>query len=214
MKTTLKLAFFALAVSIAPAVLAAETDCYEVSELVTKQVTARPDMVLEVVGREVASHPGCSCEVVKAAIVASEAERSLVGQIVAVAIEAAPDRMRIIANCAIAVAPDALAEVQAVLARLEPQSGEGGSAKGGYEKGGYEKGGYAKSPKEPIVEPGPRNPLDGPYLIPGELPILPPSITPPSVSDPGDLGNVDLDIEEEGPGSGNGLEYPDLSFNR
>ena len=188
MKTNLKYASLAFAAALVPAAAVAEADCYKVSELVTKQVTARPDHVLEVVGRHVAASPGCACEVVKAAIVASEAERRLVGQIVAAAIEAAPEQMRVITNCAIAVAPDALAEVQAVLARLEPQRGDGGGAKGGYAKGGYD-----KSPKEPIIEPGPRNPLDGPYLVPGDIPILPPIITPPSVSDPGDFENIDID---------------------
>jgi len=188
MKRTLNYAILAFSVAAAPVALAEESDCYKVSETVTKAVTAKPDNVLAIVEREVAASPACSCEVVKAAIVASEAERKLVGQIVAAAIEAAPDQMRTIANCAIAVAPDALPNVQAILARLEPQGGTSVGAKGGYEKGGYEKGG-----KDPIVQPaGVRNPLDGPYLVPGEPPIHPPFVTPPSTCTPDQFQNINV----------------------
>ena len=38
-----------------------------------------------------------------------------------------------------------------------------------------------------------RNPLDGPYLIPGEAPIHPGFVTPPSISRPGDFQDVDID---------------------
>lgn len=186
MKTTLKHAIIALSVAAAPALFADESDCYKVSESVTKAVTATPDNVLAIVGRQVAASSACSCEIVKAAIVATEADRKLVGQIVATAIDAAPDQMRTIANCAIAVAPDALADVQAILARLEPAGGEGASEKGGYEKGGYAKGG-----KDPIIQPaGIRNPLDGPYLVPGEPPIHPPFVTPPSTCTPEQFKNI------------------------
>jgi hypothetical protein len=123
-----------------------------------------------------------------------------VGQIVSAAIEAAPEKMRIIAQCAIAVAPDALPEVQAVIAKLDPQAGDGypvvgakggtakdGYSKGGYSKGGYEKGGMAKggAKEGPIVDVKPASPLDGPYLVPGIPFIHPPFVTPPSVSDIG-----------------------------
>jgi hypothetical protein len=186
MKRTLEHAAFALTVALAPVALAEEANCYKVSETVSKAVIANPDDVLKIVERQASTNSTCICEVVKAAIVASEAERKLVGQIVAAAIEAAPDQMRTIANCAIAVAPDALPNIQAILAKYDPQSGESYAAS---EKGGYEKGGYDKNPKDPII-PGVRNPLDGPYLIPGEPPLHPPFVTPPSISRPGDYKNV------------------------
>lgn len=186
MKSNLNYAILAFAVASAPVALAEDSDCYKVSEAVKKMVVAKPDNVLALVEREVAANPGCACEVVKAAIVASEAERKLVGQIVAAAIEAAPDKMRIISNCAIAVAPDALANIQAVLAKLEPQGGETYFSP---------KGGYAKNPKEPIVEPaGVRSPLDGTYLIPGEPPIHPPFITPPSTCRATEFEEIDIDM--------------------
>ena len=153
-----------------------------------------------VVQREVAASPSCSCEVVKAAIVATEADRELVGQIVETAVDAAPDKMRIIAQCAIAVAPDALSDVQAVIAKLDPQSGESFSSKGGFAKGGHSKGGYAKGAKGgkdvladgPVVEVKPASPLDGPYLVPGIPFIHPPFITPPFFTPPSvsEIGSV------------------------
>ena len=184
MKRTLEHAAFALTFALAPVALAEDADCYKVSEAVSQAVIAKPDNVLQIVGREVSSNTTCACEVVKAAIVASEADRKLVGQIVASAIEAAPEQMRTIANCAIAVAPDALPNVQGILAQYEPQAGE--------EYVASEKGGYAKDAKDPII-PEPKSPLDGPYLIPGEAPIHPPFVTPPSISRPGDFDNVSID---------------------
>jgi len=196
MKRTLTHAAIALTLISLPALAAEDTDCYELSMTVSKAVTAAPDLVLVTVQKQVAANPACSCEVVKAAIVASEADRQLVGQIVSTAVEAAPENLRIIAQCAIAVAPDALPEVQAVLAQLDPQGGETGSAKGGYAKGGSAKGGsakggYAKGGKDvvPIVEVKPASPLDGPYLVPGIPFIHPPFVTPPSISDIGDFLN-------------------------
>ena len=183
MKRTLKYVALALVFAGTPAAMAEGSDCYDLSVAVTKAVSSAPSNVLEIVQLQVAASPECACEVVKAAIVATEADRKLVGQIVATAIEAAPDKMRIVAQCAIAVAPDALPNVQAILAKLDPQGGDGYSDKGGMEKGGMGKG------KGGEVEVAPRWPsvLDGPYLVPGEPPIHPFFISPPSVSDPGHL---------------------------
>jgi hypothetical protein len=108
-----------------------------------------------------------------------EADRDLVAQIVASAIGAAPEKMRIIAQCAVAVAPDALPNVMKILAELDPNKGDGPSAKGGMAKGG--KG------KEVAVAPGMRNPLDGPYLVPGEPPLHPNFRTPFDITDPGGI---------------------------
>lgn len=203
MKNTLNYALSLFALISLPLTAAEEIDCYELSVTVSEAVTSAPDSVLVTVQKQVAANPGCSCEVVKAAIVASEADRELVGQIVSTAVEAAPDKMRIIAQCAIAVAPDALTEVQAVIAKFDPQAGvsdvsysKGGMSKGGMAKGGMSKGGYAKGAKgveEPIVEVKPASPLDGPYLVPGIPFIHPPFRTPPSVSDIGGLNDGDSD---------------------
>ncbi|MBI24114.1 MAG: hypothetical protein CMN05_11070 [Roseibacillus sp.] len=158
--------------ALSPAIMAEEADCTKLSDTVKKLVGAKPDHVLEIVERQTAATPACSCEVVKAAIVATEADRKLVGQIVATAIEAAPDKMRIITTCAIAVAPDALQEINAILAKLDPKA---------LAKKGNDPVGGAKNAGDAIVS-NVKNPLDGPYLIPGLPPIHPPLI--PAISTP------------------------------
>ena len=192
MKRTLKYVALESVFAGAPVAMAEGPDCYDLSIAVTKAGSSAPDQVQQIVQRQVASKPGCAGDVVKAAIVATEADRKLVGQIVATAVEAAPAKMRIVAQCAIAVAPDALPNVQAVLAKLVPQGGDGFSAKGGMEKGGMAKG------EEVEVAPQWPSPLDGPYFVPGEPPIHPDFVTPPSISDPGHLPH---------PGSGSNGMY-------
>lgn len=181
MKRTLNYMALAVMLAGAPAAFAEESSCYDRSVAITKMVSAQPDKVLEIVEREVAASPGCSCEVVKAAIVATEADRKLVAQIVATAINAAPEKMRIVAQCAVAVAPDALPNVMAILAELDPNKGESYPS----EKGGLDKG------KEVIVEPAWPSPLDGPYLIPGEPPLVPDFYTPKDITNPGDFNGDD-----------------------
>jgi hypothetical protein len=160
-----------------------ESSCFDRSVAVTKMVSADPDNVLEIVQREVTATPLCSCEIVKAAIVATEAKRELVAQIVATAIEAAPEKMRIIAQCAVAVAPDALPNVMAILAKLDPNKGDGVVS----EKGGLDKG------KEVVVAPALPSPLDGPYLVPGEPPLHPNFFTPDNITNPGALGTAEYE---------------------
>ena len=143
-----------------------------------KQVEADTDNILKIVEKQAATSPSCSCEVVKAAILAAEADKNLVGQIVATAIEAAPEQMDLIASCAVAVAPDAVSEIKAVLAKLNPRA----LAK----KGNDPAAASAKDGKTVIVGEKVKNPLDGPYLIPGLPPIHPPivpAISTPSSSD-------------------------------
>ncbi len=177
MKRTLNYAILACAVATAPAALAEESNCTKVSETVIKLVTAKPDNVLAIVERQTAANPTCSCEVVKGAIVATEASRELVSQIVATAIESAPDKMSVITSCAIAVAPDALPQIKAVLAKL--------NLKGLARKGNDPVGGGSDV----------KNPLDGPYLIPGLPPIQPEQIS--SISTPADFPNVDIISEDD-----------------
>ncbi len=156
-------------------------DCSKASLAVKSAVTADQEKVLEIVSKEVSTAPDCACEVVKAAIEASSANPDKVALIVETAVTAAPEQMRIISQCAVAVAPDALAKVQAVIAKLDPNGGKTGkSAKGVIDAKD------AKSPGEVAAMP---NPLDFPGQgpvgpIPGGpggfplIPIYPPIIIP------------------------------------
>jgi len=178
MKSTFYYVILACAVALSPSALAKQPDCTKLSETVNKLVTAKPDNVLKIVDRQTAANPACSCEVVKAAILATEADRKLVGQIVATAIEAAPDKMSIITSCAIAVAPDALEEIKAILAKLDPKA---------LAKKGNDPVGDGKDSKDAIAS-SVKNPLDGPYLIPGLPPIHPPLV--PAISTPSPLSII------------------------
>jgi hypothetical protein len=157
------IAFTAIAMIFGLAAAPAEVDCLKIAVEVRNAVQNSPDAVLEEVASRVATSPSCACEIVKAAIEASSANEQMVAAIVETAATAAPDQMRIIAQCAVAVAPDALANVQAVLAKLDPNSGESYSAKS------------AKGEKAAIQEVASMgNPLDFPGKGPvGPLPIFP-----------------------------------------
>jgi hypothetical protein len=183
MKQTIFFSVFSAALALISA--AAEVDCLKLSLSVKFAVAAEQSKVLEIVSNEVAAAPGCACEVVKAAIETSKAKPETVAAIVEAAVTAAPEQMRLIAQCAVAVAPDALAQVQAVLAKLDPNRGESGdSAKS------------AKSAKAPVGEvaamPNPLNfPGQGPVgpILGGPggsslIPIFPPVIiNPPDVTE-------------------------------
>ena len=171
--------------------LSAEVDCEALTQSVTIKVAADKSQVLEITSKEIAAAPGCSCEIVKAAIKASEAEVNTVAAIVEAAITAAPDQMRLISQCAIASAPDAIGEVQAVLAKMDPNAGDSPVS--------------SKSAKEPAkdVPAAEWNPLD----FPGEGPIGPPPGTdggnkllrprPPFQPEPGVDVVTDLDPETQ-----------------
>lgn len=179
MKTTFRFALVAAALGMLPAATMAEVDCLKVSVSVKHAVAAKPAEVLQIVEAEISANQDCACEVVKAAIEASKADNKTIAAIVETAATAAPDKMRLVSQCAVAVAPEALADVQAVMSRLDPNKGEAGySSKGG---------------KEPVVEVKPAwNPLDfpgqgpvgptpggPPMLPPGLPPTIPPVIVPP-----------------------------------
>ncbi len=181
MKKTLTFALLGAALAIIPA--NAAVDCIALSVTITNTVKNDKSKVLEVVSKEVGAAPACSCEIVKAAIEASAAEVKTVAAIVEAASVAAPEQMRLISQCAVAVAPDALAAVQAVMAKLDPNLGEKGtSAKG------------AKSPVGEVANAG--NPLDFPGQGPvgptpggpGGYPLIP--TIPPVVIAPPDVSNV------------------------
>jgi len=134
----------------------AEVDCTALSVSVKNSVAAEQSKVLEIVSKEVAAAPKCACEIVKVAIESSNANAQTVAAIVESAATAAPEQMRLVSQCAVAVAPDALAAVQAVIAKLDPNLGESGSS--------------SKSAKAPAGEVATMwNPLD----FPGEGPVGP-----------------------------------------
>lgn len=166
--------------------------CLGIHQQVTALVAGDPVGILEIVSKEVAANQSCSCDVVKAAIQQSKLEPKTVAAIVEAAILAAPEHMRMIAQCAIAAAPEATAEVQAVVARLDPASGDGSVES-------------AKSAKSAKAATGPEdvayvtNPLDFPAQGPdGLAPGAPLNGGPtlggltPSGSTPAGFGGVTL----------------------
>lgn len=151
MKMTARFAAFSAILGLLSiASVKAEDNCNAQSASLKEAITAKPSEMLQLVEVRVSANPGCACEIVKTAIEVSKADVQTVASIVETAAAAAPDKMRLIAQCALAVAPDALAGVQAVLAKLDPSSGESGASSKD-----------AKSSKEPQVADT-WNPLDFP----------------------------------------------------
>lgn len=166
-----KTVFYAL-FSASSGLLSANTavDCVALSLSVKASVATEQSKVLEIVSHEVATAPTCACEIVKAAIEGSNASAQTVSAIVEAAATAAPDQMRLVSQCAVAVAPDALAAVQAVVAKLDPNLGESGSSAKS-----------SKSAKDVVAENSSApNPLD----FPGQEPTGP----TPGGPTPGGLG--------------------------
>ena len=127
--------------------------------------------MLEVVESEVAANPSCACEIVKTAIKASDADVELVVAIVETSINVAPDSMRIVSQCAIAAMPEAIAAVQALLAKLDPNAGDAAhSAKSSKSAKGSKSAKVAVAAT--VITP---NPLD----LPPPFPPVPPIITVP-----------------------------------
>lgn len=146
-------------------------DCQAIFLSVEQRVRLDSSKVLEIVESEVSANPGCACEIVKAAIKASEANATEVVAIVETAIHASPESMRIVSQCAIAASPDSVTGVQALLAKLDPNSGETGYSSKGSKSA---KGAKVAS----IVSEPPADPLDRPYIPP-----LPPINPPPRVTE-------------------------------
>jgi hypothetical protein len=143
-------------------------DCLQISLSVEQRIKLDSGKVLEIVEAEVSANPSCSCEIVKTAIKASEADVDQTVAIVETAVHASPESMRIISQCAIAANPDAIAGVQALLARLDPNAGESGySSKSAKDS----KGAKVAS----ITAPPLPNPLD----LPPSGPPVPPIIIDP-----------------------------------
>ncbi|MES2658921.1 MAG: hypothetical protein V4689_09900 [Verrucomicrobiota bacterium] len=152
----------------------AASDCSKVALSLEQRIKLDVAKVLEVVESEVSANQACSCEIVKTAIKASEADVAMVVSIVETAITASPENMRMISQCAIASMPESVAEVQALLARLDPNSGDAAySSKSSKD---------AKSAKVAAIISELPNPLDLPPAYPPIVPI-PPPIYPPPVTD-------------------------------
>ena len=154
-------------------------DCESVTLSVAHRIKVDLSKVLEIVESEVSANPTCACEIVKIAIQASEADVALTADITVVAITAAPDYMRLISQCAIAAMPEALAAIQAVLAKYDPNSGDSSATAKGGSKSGKDAVESVVTPPEP-----PPNPLDLP--TPFYIPVyFNPNQSPDIVTDPG-----------------------------
>jgi hypothetical protein len=153
--------------------------CGTVAASLEQKVKEDPSRLLEFVEAETSANPACACEIMKSAIAASGADKSTVVAIVNTAIQAAPETMRIVSQCAIAQMPEALIEIQTLLARLDPGSGDAGhgakSAKDGL---------GVMLPARDIRHELP-NPLDLPLVFPilwtvptfRQPPVQPPPVT-------------------------------------
>ncbi len=186
MKTTLLFSVVAAMLALRP--VSAEADCLKLSVSVKHAVGAETSKVLEIVSNEVSSAPECSCEIVKAAIEGSQAKPETVAAIVEAAVLAAPDQMRLISQCAVAVAPDALAQVQAVLAKLDPNRGKSASSAKSAKDSKAPAGEVAALPN-PLDFPG-QGPIGPTPGGPGGIPLHP--IYPPIVINPPDVTNVNF----------------------
>lgn len=193
MKQTILAGVFGTAITLIPA--SAEVDCLMLSLTVKHSVAAEQSKVLEIVATQVAAAPGCSCEIVKAAIEGSNAKPTTVAAIVETAVTAAPEQMRLISQCAVAVAPDALAQVQAVLAKLDPNSGKSAANSSKDAKDAKAPAGEVASMPNPLDFPqqGPLGPIPAGSAVapmfggPGGQPLIP--IFPPTIINPPEIIN-------------------------
>ncbi len=161
MKMTIRFALLGAALGVISSTAAfAEVDCTKLTQAVKQAIAADSAMTLQVVEKQISANPGCACEVVKAAIEGSNADAKLVASIVETAVTAAPQHLRLISQCAVAVAPDALANVQAVVAKLDPNSGESAPVKSSKDAKGV-------TPPPPVAA----NPLDFPGSGIGDPPV-------------------------------------------
>jgi hypothetical protein len=164
----------------------AAVDCINLSLSVKNSVTAEPSKVLEIVSTEVAAAPDCACEVVKSAIENSKANIKTVAAIVEAAATAAPEQMRLVSQCAVAVAPDALAAVQAVIAKLDPNLGDSAKSSKSSKDSKAPAGEVASMPN-PLDFPG-QGPIGPTPGGPGGMPLIPQ--LPPVIIAPPDVSNV------------------------
>lgn len=157
------------------------SDCNSIGLAVEQAIKLDPAKVLEIVEAEVGANSNCACEIVKVAISTREADVALVVSIVETAITAAPDSMRIVSQCAIAAMPESIAEVQALLTKLDPNGGEtGASAKSSKS---------AKSAKVANVASATSKPWADFMDLPPWPILTPPLIIPPPVTEVNPGGN-------------------------
>jgi len=173
MKKTIRYTLLSAILGTVPAF--AEVDCLKLSLFVKQAATSEKSKVLEIVAKEVGAAPDCACEIVKAAIEGSSADSKTVAAIVEAAATAAPEQMRLISQCAVAVAPDALVNVQAVMAKLDPNLGESGTS--------------TKSSKDAKAPAGEVAALPNPLDFPGVGPVG------PLVGGPGGLESFPLVVQ-------------------
>ncbi len=159
-----------------PGAAAPKGDCNTVALSVGQRIKLHPEKVLEIVALEMEENSNCACDVVKAAIRASNADPGLTADIVETVITNAPETMRIASQCAIALVPESLTTIQALLAKLDANAGEGYSSKGS-------KGGKDAKGAEVLSASG-RDGANGRNGLAGGPDPADPGITPPRV-DPG-----------------------------
>lgn len=184
MKKTVFSVLLTASLGIVPAMAA--VDCTDLSLSVKNTSTVDPSKVLELVSQEVGAAPNCACEIVKSAIEGSKANVETVAAIVEAAATAAPDQMRLVSQCAVAVAPDALAAVQAVVAKLDPNSGDSAPSSKSSKDSKAPAGEVATMPN-PLDFPG-QGPIGPTPGGPGGMPLLPQ--LPPVIIAPPDVTNV------------------------
>jgi len=196
MKKTIRYTLLSAILGTVPAF--AEVDCLKLSLFVKQAATSEKSKVLEIVAKEVGAAPDCACEIVKAAIEGSSADAKTVAAIVETAATAAPEQMRLISQCAVAIAPDALVNVQAVMAKLDPNLGESGTSAKGSKDAKAQAGEVAALPN-PLDFPGvgPIGPLAG---GPGGLESFPLVVQVPSV--PSEVTGGAVEFNSPGPVAG------------
>ena len=150
------------------------SDCASIGLSIQQRIKLDPSKVLEYVELEISTNQACACEIVKSAIVASDADTAEVVAIVETAITVAPETMRIVSQCAIATMPDSITEVQALLARLDPNAGDSGYSS---KSSKSSKSKDAKAAVECLILP---NPLDLPPAGPPLTPIVTYPVTDPN----------------------------------
>lgn len=153
-------------------------ECPSISRSIEQSIKLEESRVLELVEREVSANPGCACEIVKTALKTTEAGIPLATSIVETAITASPENMRLISQCAIAAVPESITAVQALLAKLDPNSGNEGSRSKSAKSS--KDGKSAKSSKGGVASAvSPPDPLDRPFI-----PNVPPPFNfPPPTTD-------------------------------
>ncbi len=151
----------------------AAADSATVALSVEQQVRLDRSKLVEIVQTEVTANPGSACEIMKAAIHASGAKIGEVAIIAETAINASPENMRLIAQCCIAALPESVQTIQALLAKLDPNTGDSGSSAKSSKSAKSAKGEVAAVSS--VGLPAVPNPLD---TLPIRLIFAPPIVVP------------------------------------